>query len=757
MLPFRTLNRRSRLVIALATFAYFLTLATMLVLARSAMASGPDLIESVSARALHDGGLFLATDEPGRLLPALNLSTHVEIIINGPVARVRVRQTFVNPDDRWLEGIYTFPLPDKSAVDRLTLIVGEKRIDGIIMVKGEALIIYQAARSAGQRASLVSQERPNIFTNRIANIGPGETIMVEIEYQQGLRFDNGFFSLRFPTVIRPRYIPGEIIAEEMKDGTGWSFNTDQVPDAGHITPPIADPYGDKINPVSITITLDAGFPIGQISSAFHDVVIEYEGASKAMIELDRSSVPADRDFVLEWRPAQGYEPTVGVFTETIGDYDHHLIFLMPPDDANLTVRAEVSIPREVIFILDVSGSMSGDAIKQAKAALGLAINRLTLEDRFNVISFSNEASMIFERPLYATDVNIAQATEIIDSLIADGGTEMAAALSLALDSAKDLDRIRQIIFITDGAVGNEAKLFQMINAGLGDSRLFTIGISSTPNSYFMSEAAEAGRGSYTYIGALDQVQEKMAGLFEKLENPVLSDLELELKGGIEALIYPVIIPDLYQGEPIVIAVRTPAGSVFRGRMVGQDGISEWSRSITHNSTGTADGIASIWARFKILDINRRARKEGSQWQEETIAEIVLVALAYKLVTDHTSLVAVDDEVVRPEDEALDRAVVGTNLPDGMDPDFAESAVLYKTQQNNIRVMTPSTSQSNQRLVNAPTFPAPLPLDMQSLQAEAEFALPQTATAAELRILVGLILLLISVAGFMWWRQRPAQI
>ncbi len=752
MMPFRNLEARSRRVIGYATLVYIFTVALLLVFAHTALAATEPAArpapqsDTVTAAALAGGGLFLATEDPARLRPAPLQSSEVDISISGPLARVVVRQTYTNPSKVWLEGIYTFPLPDKSAVDRLTMIIGERRIEGEIQEKEKARKTYEKAKRQGRRASLVDQERPNIFTTQVANIGPGESITIEIQYQENLRFNDGGFSLRFPMVIRPRFNPGDPLVAEARSGTGWSWDTTQVPDASRITPPIIDPELGPINPVQINITLDPGFPVGKISSPYHVIDVSRAADDRYEIALARGTVPADQDFVLSWRPAPGTMPTAGVFTEIRDGHAYHLLMIMPPAGSGAVGDKVGSVhARETVFILDISGSMAGPAIRQAKAALLLALGRLSPQDSFNVIAFSSDATPLFADARPADRQNLDQARRFVQRLQIEGGTNMASALQLALngddDTPRSGQRLRQIIFITDGAVGNEEALFTMISRGLGASRLFTVGISSSPNSFFMSEAAEAGRGTYTYIGSSDEVEEKMSGLFRKLERPVLKDIAIDWPEGVSAERYPSAISDLYDGEPLVLAFRT--AEAFGGAVNVSGGATNggWARSLSLTPNHINPGVAAIWARSKILDITRLARRSGQQSAPETREKIVRVALAHQLISKYTSLVAVDDRVARPEAIDLVSAAVPSNLPAGVDPAFV--------------------TLKRSRAANAPTrslAPAPSPalrIHRDALAVGKSVPLPQTATPAMQRLLAGILALLLAslLAATLAYRRR----
>lgn len=509
------------------------------------------IVPTMSINEVTEGTLLFRTSQPGRFTPAPILKTDVQIAVTGIIARTTVRQEFANPSEKkgdWLEGIYVFPLPDTAAVDHLRMKVGERIIEGQIKERAEAKKAYEQAKQAGKRASLVEQERPNIFTTSVANIGPGEHITVEIEYQETVRYDQGQFQLRFPMAVGQRYIPGTpvIVEDQEPNGTGTMLDTDRVPDASRITPPGQHHSQGSINgsgnAVSLSLTLTPGFPVAKVESLFHPVIAIPDPDGGYQISLRKDAVPADRDFQLTWVPAPSKEPTATVLTEQRNGETYAMLMLVPPTHSN---DAAPRMPRDLTFVIDTSGSMAGPSIEQAKSSLAAALTRLTTQDRFNVIQFNNTVRSLFSTPQPVTTAAMRKAIRYVEGLSADGGTEMLPALRQALKSQQDSSRLQQIILITDGQIGNEDELFELLTHRLGTRRVFTVGIGATPNSYLMRKTAEFGRGTFTYVGNVSEVKEKLDGLFKKLEHPVLNDIQLDRTGWTGTEHYPSIIADLY--------------------------------------------------------------------------------------------------------------------------------------------------------------------------------------------------------------------
>jgi Ca-activated chloride channel family protein len=613
------------------------------------------------------GGVLLKTASGKNPLSAPLLKTMVTMTISGLIARTTVSQQFSNPSDEWAEGIYVFPLPDQAAVDHLRMKIGEQLIEGQIQERTQAKKAYSKAKAKGQRASLVEQERPNIFTTSVANIAPHAPITIEIEYQEIVHYDQGRFSLRFPMVVGPRYIPGH--PEDIREasslspaGLGWAANTDQVPDASRITPPVQHPSEGSLNPMALQIDLAPGMLLQKIESPTHPITITKQDTNAYQVSLQDASTYADPDFELIWTPLSHDTPQASVFTEQHEGETFLFMQLMPPTSPAL---AEDTIPREVIFVIDTSGSMAGKSLKEAQAALTLALSRLSPHDSFNIIQFNSVTRTLYSTAQLASGSRIHEAKRYVNGLQATGGTEMLPALKQALahqPNQEESHRLRQIIFMTDGLVGNEEALFSLLQRDLHDTRLFTVGIGSAPNGHFMRKAARFGKGTFTYIGSTTEVQDKMNRLFVKLEHPALTDITIQSGDSTFGAMLPDPLPDLYSGEPLTVAFRTtnlPSSITISGKQAGN----HWG--VTHSlaDAKTRSGIRVYWARQKIMQL----MDQGTQEKDKTLLRqsIVDLALTHHLVSRYTSLVAIDVTPARPDAQALTTHSLKTNLPNGM--------------------------------------------------------------------------------------------
>lgn len=601
------------------------------------------------------GGSLLWRMQQGYATATL-LDTEVDLQVNGLVARVRVRQVFHNTGNDWVEGIYVFPLPDRAAVDRLRLHVGDRFIEGEIREKEQARKAYSEAKRQGKKASLVEQQRANLFTTAVANVAPGERVVVDIEYLEDIRFEDGRFSIRFPMTLTPRYISGSGLPD--RQGSGWSPDTDRVPDASMITPPQVT--ASQAHGIRLEAAINAGMPLRIIASRYHPVTVREQGG-RYSVELNDSRAQTDHDFELVWQPVPSAAPRAMAFSESIDGQPYYLLMVMPPDAGEVPA---VSVPREVIFIVDTSGSMHGVSIEQAKSAVQRALQGLDAGDRFNVIEFNSVTSALSPGSLPATGLNIASAQRFVASLEANGGTEMRPALELALLSPAFETHLRQVVFITDGSVGYEDEMFALIEGALGQARLFTVGIGSAPNSLFMRKAAEAGRGSFTLISALHEVQEKMDALFRKLEHPQVTGIDVAWPSSVVVDSYPSVVPDLYLGEPVTIKARL-TGMPRAGDTVhvsGNTAAGSWSDGLALDRLAQDAGVAALWARARIGELMDAERRGGNG--DELRAAIVDTAVAHHLVSKYTSLVAIDRTPVRPAGDPLSSEQLANLLPYG---------------------------------------------------------------------------------------------
>ena len=607
------------------------------------------------------GSLLVRANDGADYALAPKLETEVGIRVTGMIARTRLTQLFENPGDEPVEGVYVFPLPESAAIDHLWLRVGTRVIEGRIQEKEEARRTYAQAKREGRKSALMEQQRPNLFTNAIAHIGPKERVEVTIEYQQALVYDNGLYRLRFPLAVTPRYMASAADTNAIPDVP----KTDEAlsDDSPVLNPAFGDGSGGLVNAVDIAVVIDSGVPVDGVASSYHDIQVEKESGNRTVVYLTKAQEEADHDFELTWSVAAAAVPQAAIFTEKGSDAQYALVMVVPPQPTADQAKARQGMPREMILVIDTSGSMEGASIAQAKAAVTQALDALGPRDSFNVLEFNSVTRTFSRQSLAATPDNIARAKAWVAALAAGGGTEMAPALTFALDGNAAPGVLRQVVFMTDGGVGNEEALFRLIAARLGGSRLFTVGIGSAPNGHFMTRAAELGRGTYTYIGDVREVNDKMTRLFAKIQAPVLRDVAIRWADGAPVETFPARIPDLYLGEPIVVSASAP--DFARTLIVsGTRGNEPWSVALTPSISGGGEddvsGVGALWARSKIASLMDEMTRGGDA--AALRPAVLKVALDHHLVSAYTSLVAVDVTPTATGDAKV--AMVKASLPRG---------------------------------------------------------------------------------------------
>ena len=570
--------------------------------------------------------------------------TDVKAEITGFFSRVTVTQDFENPLREKIEAVYTFPLPQNAAVDDMTIHIGDRTIKGKIKRKEEAQAIYNAARDAGYSAALLDQERPNIFTQSVANIRPGEKVKVEIRYIETLPYEDGSFQFMFPMVVGPRYIP-------------------QGTDGSRVTPPVTKPGMRAGHDISISVDLDAGLPIYSIRSSTHDIDQQKTGDNHALIKLRTESEIPDRDFVLKYDLAgKGIGDTVLSHHDARGGF--FTMILQPPAAA---APQEIT-PRELVFVLDTSGSMSGFPIEKAKETMRLALHDLNPRDTFNLITFSGETRILFPQPVPATSENLRVAESILRMSAGGGGTEMMKAIRASLDSSDKQDHVRVVCFMTDGYVGNDLDIIAEVQKH-PNARVFAFGIGSSVNRFLLDKMAEAGRGEVEYVNLQDDGSAAARRFYQRVHNPLLTDVSIDWNGLVVSEVYPQRIPDLFSAKPVVVTGRYSGaahGTVhLRGKIAGHP----FSRDIAvafPAGEPKHEVLATLWARRKVDDLMSRdwVNAQGGHRRGEYAEPITQLGLDYHLMTQFTSFVAVEESVIT-EGGKPRRVEVPVEMPHGV--------------------------------------------------------------------------------------------
>ena len=538
-----------------------------------------------------------------------------DTIVLGTVADTEVRQVFENPFDEPIEAVYVFPLPHDAAIDDYAIEIGDRTITGVMKTRADARKTYETARAAGHRAGLLEQERPNIFTQSVANIPPGESITVVMHMVGPLAQDRGHFELALPTVVGPRFIPGTPIGYS---GGGTSPDTDKVPDASKITPPALPEGYVGCAELSVTVEIDAGASIDVLASKHHAIDASGKGR-KRFVTLTKDGEALNRDFVLGWSLATE-APQTSLMLAPKGEEGYFQLTIMPPQQE----FAGAPAPRELVFVLDTSGSMSGRPIDTAKATMREFIGKLGPDDAFQVIRFSESASSLGAAPLTNTPRNIARA---LDYPYTDG-------------------RTRYVAFLTDGYIGNETEIFNEVDRKLGDARLFALGVGTSVNRYLLDGLARHGRGAVTYTDDHDDPEAPVDTFYRRLAHPVLTDLEIDWGGLKVEDVVPERIPDLFTGQPVVVYGKLRGATSQSATLFGVAGGEKVAVPIRVEAAKArrVDGLASMWARRKIQELEDSRIADPSKGPDIE-SKVTALALEFDVMTKYTSFVAVDDTEV----------------------------------------------------------------------------------------------------------------
>jgi len=585
--------------------------------------------------------------------------TDARFDVRGPVVAATVAQEYENSTSTPIEAIYVFPLPHDAAVYDMEIRIGNRVIRSKIREREEAKSTYEAAKSEGKRAALVEEERPNIFTASVANVMPGDRIDVRLRYVEPLRWDEGRMRLKFPMVVGPRYVPGSGPAGHA--GTGWSMDTDAVPDASRITPILRHPENRSGHDISVSVDLDPGFETSSITSVSHAIHVSKTANGRYHVELAQGAVIPNKDFILEVRQAESAQPKAALFLSPGKETSHFLLAAFPP-----TVEPQDRTPVEMLYMIDISGSMAGTSIEQARAALLTALDRLRPVDRFGILAFNNTYQELSSEPLEATPDNVAAARRYVQHLEANGGTEMLPALMHLMTKPQSPSYIRTILLLTDGDLGNEEQIFAAMRQNLGGARLYTIGIGSAPNAFLAGKMAQFGRGTFTHIADVSEIKEQMTRLFSSLENPVLTDVNLSFEGVEVSNVYPERPPDLFAGQPLVIWGEITKGRAGKVHLTAHAGNEPYEAVIPVDESTAAfhPGITTLWARQRVEDLMDRWRESDESDRAKIRQNLITHAIQYNLVTRFTSLVAIEEIVVNSGGQS-NTAPVPVELPAGM--------------------------------------------------------------------------------------------
>ncbi|MEG4232559.1 VIT domain-containing protein [Microcoleus sp. Pol11C3] len=619
------------------------------------------------------GGLFVKDQNTAREQVFPLKQTEVKAKIAGNISRVEVVQKFENPFPESIEAVYVFPLPDEAAVDDMEIKIGDRTIKADIKLREEALEIYQKARQQGRTAGLLEQERDNIFTQSLANIKPGEKIEVTIRYTESLKFAGGDYEFVFPMVVGPRYISGNTIPPNPPLARGgYSSGADRI------NPPVLPPGTRSGHNIAVSVEIDAGVAIGDVRSTSHQITTDRSG-NIVQVQLANSDTIPNKDLILRYRVA-GENTRATILTQSDKRGGHFATYLIPA----LNYKTNEIVPKDVVFLMDTSGSQQGEPLAKSKELMRRFIQGLNPNDTFTIIDFANTAQALSTTPLANTAANRQSAINYIEKLQANGGSELLNGIQTVMNfPAAATGRLRGIVLITDGYIGNENEVLALVQQSLKPgNRLYSFGVGGSVNRFLLNRLAEVGRGTSQVIRQDEPSAEAAEKFFREINSPVLTNIQISWEGmGEKPQIYPIAPPDLFASQPLVLfgkkTDRSPGQLRIRGTQAGgkayeqilpvnfaqSGGRQRESTSVTATATDFGNpAVAQLWGRSRIKDLMNQMFGGETKSLVESVTN---TALTYRLLSEYTAFVAVSEEVRVEPDGVRRRVQVPVELPQGV--------------------------------------------------------------------------------------------
>ncbi len=590
--------------------------------------------------------------------------TEVRAEVSGFVSRTTVTQIFQNPSNTAIEAVYTFPLPNNAAVDRMDMTIETRTIKGKIEERQTAQKLYAQAKQEGKVVALLEQQRPNIFTQYVANITPNAEIKVVISYVEILKYANDQYEFSFPMTIGKRYLP---LSANEQDAAKISPNYETRP----------------AHTISLELNIEAGVPIENLASNTHEIEVLQTSVSHFSVKLRNENEIPNRDFVLKYKTA-GAKISDAVLTHKQPNKNGFFTLILQPPDK---VLPQDTTPREIVFVLDTSGSMSGFPIEKAKEAMNLTLDNLNPNDTFNLITFAGETKILFDKPVAATRENLSKARKLLKDADSSGGTEMMKAIKAAFAPSGSDKSMRVVCFMTDGQVGNEAEIIREVKEN-ANARVFAFGIGGSVNRYLLDEISSEGRGETEYILPSDDGSAAARRFFERIRNPLLTDISLEFQGLTATEIYPREIPDLFDAKPVTVVGRYSSGGKGKIILHGKMRSIPFQREIIVDfpaESNENDTLATLWARRKVADLMRQDYQglQTGKMNEDVQKAITNLGLEFSLLTPFTSFIAIEEQIVT-DGSKTERVEVPSAVPNNS-ANSGNSVNLTQEQINNLPV------------------------------------------------------------------------
>jgi Ca-activated chloride channel homolog len=594
------------------------------------------------------GGLYLNKDNQQQAFPLQH--TEVMARVTGNVSRVEVTQTFTNPFNQPLEAVYVFPLPDEAAVDDMEIRVGDRIIRGLIKKRQEAKQVYEQAKREGKTAGLLEQERDNVFTQSLANIKPGEKINVTIRYTNSLKFEKGNYEFDFPMVVGPRYIPNNVIA-----------------DANKVTPPAKAPETRSGQDIGVTVEINAGVPIKGLNSPSHQVQTAQDGGVTRIQLANQNTIP-NKDLVLKYQVADTTAQST-VLTDADQRGGHFAAYLIPA----LQYQPNEIVPKDVVFLMDTSGSQQGQPIEASKELMRRFLKGLNPNDTFTIIDFASVTTQLSDKPLPNTPENRQRAIDYVNKLDANGGSELFNGIQKVLSFPPSVDgRLRSIVLITDGLIGDDERVIAEVQKNLKPgNRLYSFGVGESTNRFLIDRIAELGQGTSQVVMPGEQAAPIVEKFFQHINNPVLTNIQVTWEGsGAAPEVYPLKAADLFANQPLVIFGRKGdrsdgslkiIGTAIGGKRYEKTIPVDFANAGNSSSSPLSGGIAQLWGRARIKELTSQMFAKETEVGVKSVTD---TALEYRLLSKYTAFVAVSqDKRVEPNSGRTLQVPVET--PEGM--------------------------------------------------------------------------------------------
>ena len=627
------------------------------------------------------GGTIEAVTPDGQSFHLPMVDSDIEAMIDGDIASIKIRQVFENPSTGPVNATYLFPLNEDAAIHAMTMTVGDEIIRADIQKKAKARETFERAKQAGKSAALLSQHRPNMFTQDVANLMPEQPVIIELTYAQIIPFKDHAYELVVPTVVGPRYMPAapksqdEFLISTVSDRSSDTGDSDEGTDivgsaSGNwvLGPPpsypdvkgLTIPKSIDPNRLSFQATVRSGVDIQNIHSASHTFDVQGKGRESFVSLANGRTIP-NRDLILRYELG-GEGVQAGALTHIDERGGFFSLMLTPPD----VVDDRTIASRELVFVLDTSGSMNGLPIKASKTFMHEALEALRPEDAFRVVQFSSTASEFSRVAVPATKRNVSAGRNYVDRLQARGGTEIVSALNQAFSLPETAGRMRIVIFLTDGYIGNEIDVLRRQAELMGDSRVYAFGVGSSVNRYLLEEMARRGRGMVRYVDPTETAGEAAKALARNIEAPVLTDVSIDWGEMNSEFVTPNPIPDLFAGEAIRLTgrfdpknMKGPTEIKISGRVAGRKATLPVKVSLQNGDRVSA--LPVIWARQHIGDLMSdlaapQSLRVSGLTDHGIESDVTELGLNFDLVTQWTSFVAVSEKTINSDEVAKDLQV-----------------------------------------------------------------------------------------------------